>query len=57
VSGPKILKSKNLAKDNHCAIAVSMPNADLVVEGTATEVSDAATLNRLANVLIRLAPL
>ena len=48
VSGPKTLKSKNLAKDNHCAIAVSMPNADLVVEGTATEVSDAATLNRLA---------
>lgn len=48
VSGHKTLKSKNLAKDNHCAIAVSMLNADLVLEGTATEVSDAATLNRLA---------
>jgi hypothetical protein len=47
-SGPGTRKSKNLVTNNRCAIAVSMPNVDLVVEGTATRVNDTATLNRLA---------
>ncbi len=41
-------KSKNLARDGSCAIAVTMPDVDLVLEGTAAKVRDAATLDRLA---------
>ena len=41
-------KSKNLARDSSCTIAVSMPDVDLVMEGSATKVRDAATLERLA---------
>ncbi len=48
VSGPKTRKSRNLAANNRCVIAVSMPDVDLVVEGTAAMVSDPATLERLA---------
>ncbi|HVH64103.1 MAG TPA: pyridoxamine 5'-phosphate oxidase family protein [Candidatus Dormibacteraeota bacterium] len=48
VSGPKTRKSMNLARDDRCTIAVSMPDVDLVVEGKATMVRDAATLDRLA---------
>lgn len=47
-SGPGTHKSKNLARNRHCAIAVSMPDVDLVVEGTAAMVTDPATLTRLA---------
>jgi nitroimidazol reductase NimA-like FMN-containing flavoprotein (pyridoxamine 5'-phosphate oxidase superfamily) len=48
VSGPGTRKSKNIAKNRNCVIAVSMPNVDLVMEGTAAQVSDDATLTRLA---------
>ena len=41
-------KSKNLARSHSCSIAVSMPDVDLVVEGTAAKVTEAATLTRLA---------
>lgn len=48
VSGPATRKSKNIARDPRCTIAVSMPDVDLVLEGTAARVSDPATLTRLA---------
>jgi len=41
-------KSKNLARNARCTIAVAMPNVDLVLEGSAAKTSDAATLDRLA---------
>ncbi len=47
-SGPGTRKSRNLAQNHHCTIAVSMPDVDLVVEGMAARVSDTATLSRLA---------
>ena len=48
VSGLKTRKSRDLARNNRCSIAVSMPDVDLVMEGTAAMVSDPATLSRLA---------
>jgi general stress protein 26 len=48
VSGPGTRKSKNLAANPNCAIAVSLPGIDLVVEGAAERVTDESTLNRLA---------
>jgi hypothetical protein len=46
-SGPRTRKSQNLAANPSCVISVSLPDLDLVVEGTATRVTDEATLKRL----------
>jgi hypothetical protein len=48
VSGPGTRKSRNLAERADCAISVNLPDLDLVVEGTATKVTDEGTLQRLA---------
>jgi hypothetical protein len=48
VSGPRTRKGRNLLGDPRCAIAVSLPDLDLVVEGTARRVTDARTLRRIA---------
>lgn len=48
VSGAGTRKSRNLAKRTDCVIAVKLTDIDLVVEGTATKVTDAATVQRLA---------
>jgi hypothetical protein len=48
VSGPKLRKSKNLARNPRCVIAASLPDLDLVVEGTTRRVTDQKTLTRLA---------
>ena len=48
VSGPGTRKSQNLAKQADCVISVKLPDLDLVVEGTATKVTDGPTLERLA---------
>ena len=48
VSGPGTRKSRNLAERAECAISVNLPDLDLVVEGTATKVTDGPTLQRLA---------
>ena len=48
VSGPRTRKSRDLAKDPRCAISVSLPDLDLVVEGKARRVTDQQTLRRLA---------
>jgi hypothetical protein len=47
-SGPQTRKSRNLAHNPACVLSVTLPNLDLVVEGTAARVTDAATLQRLA---------
>lgn len=49
VSGPGTRKSRNLAENPNCAISVSLPGIDLVVEGTAARVTHEATLQRLAD--------
>jgi hypothetical protein len=48
VSGPKTRKSKNLAKNPECVIAMSLVDIDLVIEGKAERVTDEATLQRVA---------
>ena len=48
VSGAQARKSRNLAETVACAIAVKLPDMDLVVEGYATKVTDQSTLERLA---------
>jgi len=47
VSGPETRKSRNLAENPNCVISVSLPDLDLVVEGTAAKVTDHATLQRI----------
>jgi hypothetical protein len=47
-SGAGTRKSRDLAANPNCALSVALPNLDLVVEGTATQVTDDATLQRLA---------
>ena len=48
VSGAGTRKSRNLAARPDCVISVKLPGLDLVVEGSATKVTDATTLQRLA---------
>ena len=47
-SGPGTRKSRNLAANPNCAISVSLPGLDLIIEGRATKVTDQPTLERLA---------
>ena len=48
VSGPGTRKSRNLAADSRCSVAISLGDLDLVLEGAAHRVSDVATLERIA---------
>jgi hypothetical protein len=48
VSGAGTRKSQNLAENPNCVLSVSLPDLDLVLEGSATQVTDDATLQRLA---------
>jgi general stress protein 26 len=48
VSGAETRKSRNLAENAKCAIAMSLTGIDLVIEGAAERVTDDATLQRLA---------
>lgn len=47
-NGPRTRKSRNLAENRSCVLSVSLDDIDLVVEGTATRVTDDATLHRIA---------
>jgi hypothetical protein len=47
-SGDMTRKSRNLAENPSCAISVTLPDLDLVIEGNATPVTDSATLQRVA---------
>ena len=48
VSGPTTKKAHNLAADSRCSFAISLPDLDLVLQGTARRVTDRATLERVA---------
>lgn len=47
-SGPGTRKSRNLSKNHQCAVSVSLPGLDLVIEGKVARVTDQPTLVRLA---------
>ena len=47
-SGPGTRKSRNLAENPNCAISMSLPGLDLVVEGRARKVTDQPTIERIA---------
>lgn len=47
-SGPGTRKSRNLAENPSCVISMSLPDIDLVIEGTAAKVTDDTTLRRVA---------
>jgi hypothetical protein len=47
-SGPGTSKSRNIGRDPRCVISVATHPFDLVVEGTAERVVDAATLQAVA---------
>ena len=41
-------KGRNVARDPRCSVAVSARDADVVIEGEATHVTDTATVQRIA---------
>jgi hypothetical protein len=49
-SGERTRKSRNLAANPACAVAVSLAGLDLVIEGRAVRVTDPGSLERLAAV-------
>jgi hypothetical protein len=49
-AGERTQKAKNLALDSRCAVTVEHEPLDLVVEGTAAKIRDAAMLQRVADV-------
>lgn len=48
VSGPGTKKSRDLAVNARCSIAVSLKGIDVTMDGEAKRVTDAATLERIA---------
>ena len=48
VSGEQTRKSKNLAANPACAIAVRLPGIDVILDGEATRTTDLPTLERVA---------
>jgi hypothetical protein len=48
VSGPRTRKSRNLAVNPACSVAVRLPGMDLTLEGEAGRVLDPSTLERVA---------
>ena len=51
-SGDRTRKSRNLASNPNCVISVSLSTLDLVVEGTAHEVTDGETLVRVVDLYV-----
>jgi Pyridoxamine 5'-phosphate oxidase len=49
VSGRETRKNRNLALDQRCTFAISLPDLDLVLEGAAKQVTDPRTLARIAD--------
>jgi hypothetical protein len=48
VSGPRTTKARNIARDPRCSFAISLPDLDLVLDGTVSRVADPLTLDRVA---------
>lgn len=51
-SGPATRKSRNLARDGRCAVSVATDPFDLVIEGTATRVTDSGELADVAKAFV-----
>ncbi|MBV9485238.1 MAG: pyridoxamine 5'-phosphate oxidase family protein [Frankiaceae bacterium] len=49
-TGSGTVKARNVARDPRCSVAVSVLDADVVVEGRASHVTDPATVARIAKV-------
>ena len=47
-TGARTRKGRNVARDPRCSVAVSVRDADVVIEGDATHVTDTATVERIA---------
>jgi hypothetical protein len=47
-TGTSTRKGRNVARDPRCSVAVSLQDADVVVEGDAARVTDPAALTRIA---------
>src|SRR5579871_3643309 len=47
-TGPRTRKGRNVARDQRCSIAVSVRDADVVIEGDAVRVTDPAAVARVA---------
>jgi hypothetical protein len=47
-SGAAARKSRNLSANPNCAVSVSLPGLDLVIEGTVARVTDETTVARIA---------
>jgi hypothetical protein len=47
-SGPRARKARNLAANPRCTLSASLDGIDVVLEGEAQRVTDAATLERIA---------
>jgi hypothetical protein len=54
VSGAKTRKSRNVEQNPSCAISVSLPGLDLVVNGRARRVTDRSTLQRIVELYVKL---
>src|SRR3954447_10215480 len=49
-TGASTRKCRNVARDPRCSVAISVPGADVVVEGDAARVTDADALGRVVKV-------
>jgi hypothetical protein len=47
-TNPRTRKGRNVARDPRCSVALSVRDADVVVEGDATQVTDPADIARIA---------
>ena len=47
-TGKRTRKGRNVARDPRCSVAVSVKDADVVMEGDATQVTDTPTVERIA---------
>ena len=47
-TGDATRKGRNLARDSRCTLSVAMHDYDLVIDGTATKVTDPATVKTIA---------
>jgi hypothetical protein len=48
-TGTGTRKARNVARDPRCSVAVSVPDADIVIEGDASRVTEPGALVRIAN--------
>jgi hypothetical protein len=52
-SGARSLKTRNLQANPRCAVSASLPDLDVVIEGTARRVTDGEGLERVAAEFVR----